>query len=243
MIEGEQAAAEDAGDNDDRSGEAIDADAAGLECRYFVRLREHAERHQDAHEDTDGRGIIEELRRQEEQVCEHALERDLVADDVAQQFEERVDVRDHHEGEQHNGEPEEEARKHVCVDQLRQKDEAAGAADRGSWLDLRNGAAEFAPDAGEQVAEVTEEVAVTGRFEAKHQNQAENREKQVRGPHGEFHGNAPLAGDIHHADLAHVVREREAESQHEGRGFRGAAGRYAERNSDESEQHACERKR
>ena len=136
MSESEQAAAHQQRRRQHRHGQPVQADAAGFHGRDLVVLGENAESDQHRHQHADGRRVEDQLRRQKEQISEHARHRDVVLHDVAQQIEERVDVRHQHEADQQQPEPEQEAFQNVAVHHLGDQEHSPAAAARAQ---LRGG--------------------------------------------------------------------------------------------------------
>src|SRR5579871_6307009 len=128
VIEGEERAAQNDGCHQYGGGQPVQADAAGFECRDLIVLAENAECNQHGYQHADGRRVVDELRRQEEKISEHARHGDIVFHDVAQQLEKRVHVRHQHEADQQQNEVEQEAEQDVCVHYLRQDEQPPLAA-------------------------------------------------------------------------------------------------------------------
>ena len=118
IIEGEKSRAQAERSNENRHGEAMRADAAGLEGRNFVVLAENREHHQDRCEHADRRKIVNQARRQPEMILEDRVEPDTIADDIAQELKKFEDVKDAanvtttHEIKQETSE-------HIAIDDLR----------------------------------------------------------------------------------------------------------------------------
>ena len=128
VIECEQAAAQNNSGHQNRNRQAVQADAGGFEGRDLVVFGENSERHQHRDQHAERRRVVDQLRRQEEQIGEYARQRDMVFNDVAQQLEERVDVNHQHEAHQQDDEVKQKALENVGVHHLRDEKEAPALA-------------------------------------------------------------------------------------------------------------------
>src|SRR5205085_3339267 len=115
----EEAAAQQKSANQDRHGQAVNADSARLERRDFIVLGQYAEHHQHRRHHADRSEAVDQARREKEQIGEHSPHGDVVLDDVAQQFEEREDVGHQQEADQPQKEVENKTGKKIRIHHLR----------------------------------------------------------------------------------------------------------------------------
>src|SRR6202008_2929321 len=116
VVENEQRARKNNPGEEQRQGEAIEADAAGLEGHNFVCLAENTEGAQRGDESGERRELVNEIRNQEAEIVDDDQKRDTVARDVVEQFEEGEGFKQQDERAENEHEIVEEAAKYIDID-------------------------------------------------------------------------------------------------------------------------------
>ena len=115
VVENEKRAGENDAGEKQREREPVEADAAGLEGDDFVVFAEDAEGDERGDESGERRELVDEIGNQEAKIIDDDEERDAVARDVVEQFEEGEGFKEQYERAENENEIIEEAAKHVDV--------------------------------------------------------------------------------------------------------------------------------
>ena len=104
LVEEKQAHGKDGGDGDDGNHQPVEADAGGLHGDDFAVAVEHAEGDQHGDQHRQRRDLVEHAGRQVDQVVADGGQRNVIAQDVADQLKEGEDQHQQDKAGQHQDE-------------------------------------------------------------------------------------------------------------------------------------------
>ena len=190
---------------------------------------------------TSGRHVVEQIGRDVEQVLRDHSGRNLVAKNVAQQFEQGEDDDQHQKTGEDHREVYEEVAKYVVVEQSGEtgaEDAAAGGgALEGVFAATAGGDGLRA--GGVPLPEAAQRRQFKGSFlGAREQEYGECEKYKVGEPCSEPGRDFPLAGQRNSDQRDYVVDEDQQDGEHESAGLAALLGRQAERDSHQREHQA-----
>ncbi len=135
LIEEEQSHRQNCGNRDDRNHETIEADPRCLHGDDFAVAIENAKRDQHCDQHSQRGNLIEHAGRQVDQILADGRERDMVAKDIADQFEEREDQHQQDEPGQDQKKHVQEFANHILIEDAEKARPARDAAPSGAAAD------------------------------------------------------------------------------------------------------------
>ena len=141
MIEGDEPAGGDRTSQEQRKGDAIEADPGGLERHQFVILGHDPQRNQDGNQAGQRRKLVDQVIAEISEIIGNSHPRSAVPRNVVQQIEEGEDLEQKNEAHQQQHKIEKEISQQVIIQDLRESaDEAAarGALERRREIDPPN---------------------------------------------------------------------------------------------------------
>ena len=121
VIEHEQADGENRGDRDDWNYEAIEADSGGFHGHNFAIAIEYAKCHQCRDQHGQRGNGIDHAGREVEEIIPDRRERNVIANDIANQLEKCENQHEHDKARQHQHEHPEEFAHHIGIEKPREK--------------------------------------------------------------------------------------------------------------------------
>ena len=252
VVENEKRGGKDQAGEKQREGEAVEADAAGLEGDDFVVFAENAEGDEGGDESGERRKLVDEIRNQETEIVDDDQEGDAVASDVVEEFEKGEGFKEQDESAEDQEEIVGEAAEHIDVNDGRK----VGGSERkglvkGFAIFLANGLASLA--AGAALANQSapgHETRDEGKrrrlapiaFHTRQKREAGEDEYDVGGPHANGRQNDALARQSGAHDEQQIVAGDDEDGEKRAGGASPAARLRAEGHGDQCESKAGEGK-
>ena len=139
LVEQEQADGQNGGDRNDGNDQAVEADAGGLHGDDFAVAIEHAEGDQHGDQYGQRRDRVEHAGGEVDEISADRGERNVIAKDVADQFEESEDQHQHDKAGQHQDEDVEEFANHVLIEDAGKRRRASSCGRRAAAGGRRTG--------------------------------------------------------------------------------------------------------
>ncbi len=252
VVEDEQSAGQQHAGEEERQGDAVDADATGFEGHNFVVLAEDTQSDQNGHQRAERRELVEQIRDQIAEVIDNNHKRNVVAGDIVEKLEEGEGLEEQDESAHDEGEVVEKPAEHVDINDTwnagRRGQGGIGpggaifrASDRGLHLGLSTAQQTqklFEARAGNQARGFAAVVAL----HARQQGQADEREDDVGDPHARGGRNGALPGQARAHNEEQVIKSDDHNSEQGACRAPTATRLRAERDCDQGKHKASDGK-
>jgi hypothetical protein len=232
---------------EEREGESIEGEAAGLEGDDFIVFAENAEGDEHGDESAERGELVNGVGDEEAEIVDDDHEGDVVAADVFCQLEEGEDFEEEEERDHDEHEVVKETAEEIEVNDgwkagIRGRSGRAIFRAYGSGAGFgAEGAAKKPPKGCEARDEGRDARFTAVALHAGKENESDEGDDEVCGPHADGGGDEALAGKAGAGDEKKIIRGDDDDGEERAGGAAAAAGLCTERDGDESEDEAGDR--